>query len=455
MRRFIVPLLAMVLITSLVVAGCRPKPPERPDFPSEMSCGMVVDLSGPNAGMGIRLSTGAEVAVQQMNDWGGIRNMYSMDLEFIVADDGGSPAQAAAEAERLITEEDVIFLMGAWPTAMTIAEVAEEYEVPFICPLSLEPITEQGFEYTFRTTTDAVAKAVQVVAGMTESAEDAGLPPPESCFLMYVPDEQGTPVAEAFKEQAEAAGIEIVGEEIIDTTATSFAAQLAAAEAAAPDLLFTCNYTDDAIILYREMMERETYFPYGVYSWGCGTEDPVFYESLPLEAYEYGFVDETADPIPQVRSYYDWIDEAVQDKIGQDWNAPYIATAYHAVWLVKEGLERMVPPGLTSAPGKGEQIEFSLDLGEFRNNLQFALHKLDINRADVEKVQLPDGSPFLPSLQVLRFDQFDFDDKGQNIYATGIISQNIDGTRWPLYPAGQREKNSPSVVLPIPPWSER
>ncbi len=454
MKRFIVPVLAIMLITSLVVSGCRPKPPERPDFPDEMSCGMIVDLSGPHAEMGKRLSTGAEVAVKQMNEWGGIRNMYSMRLKLVVADDGGSPAQAAAEAERLITEESVIFLLGAWPTAMSIAEVAEEYKVPFICPLDLEPITDHGFEYTFRTTAGAEALATQVVDGMIESADEAGLPPPKNCFMIYVPDTQGTAVAEAFKGQAEAAGIEIVGEEVIDTTLTSFAAQLAVAEAATPDLLFTCNYLDDAIILYQEMMDRESYFPYGVYSWGWGTEDPLFYESLPLEAYEYGFVHEAADTLAEGRSYYDWIDDEVRARIDEDWNMPEIATAYHSIWLVKEALERMVELG-ASLPGKQEEIEFSLELDKFRDYLRIALDNLDVNRALVEKVQLPDGSPFLPALHVLRFEQFSFDDEGQSIYATGIISQNIDGTRWPLYPAGKRGDDSPSVVLPIPPWSER
>jgi hypothetical protein len=454
MKKFIVPLLVIVVVTSLVVSSCRPKPPERPDFPAEMPCGIIVDLSGPNAEMGKRLSAGAEAAIEQMNEWGGIRNMYSMKLELIVADDGGSNAYAAAEAERLINEEGVIFLLGAWPTAMAIAEVAEEYEVPFICPLDLEPITEQGLAYTFRTTAGAEALATQVVAGMTESADEAGLPLPESCFLMYVPDAQGTAVAEAFKERAEAAGIEIVGEEVLDITLTSFAAQLAAAEAAAPDLLFTCNYLDDAIILYQEMMDRKSYFPYGVYSWGWGTEDPAFYESLPLEAYQYGFIHEAADPMARGRSYYDWIDDEVRARIDEEWNIPEIATAYHAIWLVKEALERMVELG-ASLPGQQEEIEFSLELDKFRDYLRIALNNLDLDRALVEKVQLPDGSPFLPALQVLRFEKFTFDDEGQSAYATGIISQNINGTRWPLYPTGKRGDDSPSVVLPIPPWGER
>ena len=87
MKRLIISLLAIVVVIGLVVVSCRPKPPERPEFPEEMPFGMIVDLSGPHAEMGKRLSAGAEIAVEHMNDWGGIRNMYSMHLKLIVADE--------------------------------------------------------------------------------------------------------------------------------------------------------------------------------------------------------------------------------------------------------------------------------------------------------------------------------------------------------------------------------
>jgi len=455
MKQFAIPLLTILVVACLVFSSCRPKPPEIPPYPEEMPCGMVVDLSGPYAEIGKRLRAGAEAGVTQMNGWGGIRNMLSMNLTLIVADDGGSPAQAKAEAERLIAEEEVIYIIGSWPTASAVSEVAEEYKIPFVCILDMEPITERGLEFTFRTTPSAELTASQVVSGMTKSAEETGMSPPESCFLMYVPDDQGNAVAEAFKAHAEASGIQIVGEEIVDKTANSFSSQLSVIEAAEPDLLFTCNYTNDAIILYREMMERQTYFPYGVYSWGEGLEDPAFYEALPQEAYEYGFVHEAADPQPQQHRYYAWVNEAVQAELGYDWNDPQVAGAYHTIWLLKEALERMTPVRRVSRPGTHTGMEFSLDLDKFRSNLQYALSNLAITRADVEKLQLPDGSPFLPALQLLLLDRVEFDNKGQMAYATGIISQNIDGTRWPLFPESQRIDGSPSLILPIPNWHDR
>ena len=456
MKKFVIPLVIVAMVAILIVTGCRPKPPERPEYPAEMPCGMVVDLSGPHAELGKKLSTGAEVGIYQMNEWGGVRNMLSMDLRLIVADDGGSPERAAAEAERLITEEDVIFLLGAWPTAMAVSEVCEEYEVPFICPLSLDPLlTERGYYYTFRYVGTPTDVAGQMVYAMTKSAEEAGLPPPKTCFMEYISDDPSVAVAEAFKPQAEEAGIDIVGEEIVDAAQTTFVPQLTAIEAAEPDLLFSCHYTDDAIILYREMMERETYFPYGVFSWGGGLEDSRFYEALPQPAYEYGFSYETGDPLPQGRRYYDWINSEVKARIGQDWEDYSIGTAYSAIWIIKESLERMTPPSLVSHVGGYKGMEFSLETAEFRDNLRYSLAILVVTRGDTAKIQLPDGTPFLPAMQVMRFNRIEFDETGQSLYGVGMVSQNIGGTRWPLYPEIQREPDSPSVVLPIPPWGER
>lgn len=464
MKKFVIPLLIVAIVAVLIVTGCRPSPPERPDYPDEMPCGMVVDLSGPYAELGKKLSTASEVAIYQMNEWGGIRNMYSMDLRLIVADDGGSPERAAAETERLITEEKVIYVIGAWPTAMAISEVCEENETPFICAWGLDPLlTERGYYYTFRFIGDASDVAGRLASAMTEFAEEAGLPPPQTCFMEYISDDPAVAVAEAFKPLAEEAGIDIVGEAVVDATATTFVPQLIEIEAAEPDVLFSCHYTDDAIILYQEMMDRQTYFPYGVFSCGDGLEDSRFYETLPQAAYEYGFSYETGDPLRQRRHYYDWVNDEIKARLGEDWKDNSVDAAYTAVWVAKEGLEQMTPAGWTSIPGKEafvykagrEQKEFSLDLADFRSNLQYALSQMIVTRGDTLKLELPTGEVLLPALQPMHYYRIEFDETGQNTYGAGAVCQNIDGTRWPLYPETRRESDSPSVVLPIPPWGER
>jgi len=80
---------------------------------------------------------------------------------------------------------------------------------------------------------------------------------------------------------------------------------------------------------------------------------------------------------------------------------------------------------------------------------------MNVTRGDSMKLQLPDATVFLPPLQTMGEYQIKFDETGQNLYGVGMVSQNIGGTRWPLYPETRRESDSPSVVLPIPPWGER
>jgi len=211
------------------------------------------------------------------------------------------------------------------------------------------------------------------------------------------------------------------------------------------------------------MMDRQTYFPYGIFSWGGGLEDSRFYETLPQAAYEYGFTYETGNPLFQRRPFYSWANAEVKSRLGDDWKDYFVSTAYTAVWVAKEGLERMAPPQWTSIPGQeafvyktgGGRQEFSLDLHVFRSNLQYSLSTMDVTRADSMKLELPTAEVFLPPLQTMGYYQIQFDETGENLYGAGEVSQNIGGTRWPLYPEANRESDSPSVVLPIPPWSER
>jgi len=102
-----------------------------------------------------------------------------------------------------------------------------------------------------------------------------------------------------------------------------------------------------------------------------------------------------------------------------------------------------------------ERVEYSSDLATFRENMRTAVAATDISRDSCEMVTLPDGTVFCPPLDVGNYERIVFDENGQSIYSNQTVSQNIDDTRWPLYPEVLRVAGAPSVVLPIPPWNER
>ena len=65
---------------------------------------------------------------------GGLPGLKGAKIELIAADHQGSPEIGAAEAERMITQQKAVALIGAFysSVASTVSQVAERNEIPFI-----------------------------------------------------------------------------------------------------------------------------------------------------------------------------------------------------------------------------------------------------------------------------------------------------------------------------------
>ena len=73
----------------------------------------------------------------------------------VFADNQGSPATGQNQALRLITEEKVVALTGAYQSGITLtaSAIAEKYGIPFVNgELVAANLTERGFKWFFRTT---------------------------------------------------------------------------------------------------------------------------------------------------------------------------------------------------------------------------------------------------------------------------------------------------------------
>ncbi len=115
--------------------------------------GNIIPLSGPSASVGIQGKNAREMAVQEINDAGGIKSMGGAKLEMLYADSKSDPTAGVSAAEQMINSDKVVLLTGCWNSAVTYpaTQVAERYGVPFVVPVSVrDTITERGFKYTFR-----------------------------------------------------------------------------------------------------------------------------------------------------------------------------------------------------------------------------------------------------------------------------------------------------------------
>jgi len=133
----------------------------------EIKIGAIYPLTGPLASSGAEMREALELAADIVNNGakgvpelpfsagGGLPGLKGAKIKLVFADHQGNPQVGASEAERLVNQEKVVALIGAYNSnvTQTASQVAERYKIPFLSAESSSPtLTARGFKYFFRTT---------------------------------------------------------------------------------------------------------------------------------------------------------------------------------------------------------------------------------------------------------------------------------------------------------------
>src|SRR3977135_1760459 len=129
--------------------------------------GVIFPLSGNAASAGVHGKAAIETAVEIINTGSGglgnlpltnnagLKGLGGAKVEVVFADNQGSPAVGQNQALRLITEEKVVALTGAYQSGVTLtaSAIAEISGLPFVNGESVAAnLTERGFKWFFRVT---------------------------------------------------------------------------------------------------------------------------------------------------------------------------------------------------------------------------------------------------------------------------------------------------------------
>ncbi|MCX5917004.1 MAG: ABC transporter substrate-binding protein, partial [Deltaproteobacteria bacterium] len=125
--------------------------------------GSIYPLTGAIASSGLRSKHAVETAIDVINNkydfdipfarTQGIPNLKGAKLQVIWGDSQASPEVGKTEAERLINQEKVPLLLGAYQSSVSKSAsfVAERFKIPFVCAESSSAaLTERGLKYFFR-----------------------------------------------------------------------------------------------------------------------------------------------------------------------------------------------------------------------------------------------------------------------------------------------------------------
>lgn len=252
---------------------------------ADVKIGALYPLSGGLALLGEESYRGLELAVDQINENGGVQG------ETVVLETGDAVDnnQAIGEARRLISQEEVKAIFGTFSSARAIAasQVAQLSQVPYFeLGAVADDVTERGLSYVFRTNPAASNFAETIINMLVESiAPELGIAPSELRIgIIHEDSNYGSSVAKHQRTFAEQEGLNIVMEEHYPASSVDMSSIVLSLQDNEVDIVLQTSYQDDSVLFLRQANERG-YQPKAIIGAGGGysmtpTADAVGHEVI-------------------------------------------------------------------------------------------------------------------------------------------------------------------------------
>jgi len=226
-------------------------------------------LTGTTATFGISTKNGIDMAIQKVNQAGGVLGKQIM---VIVEDDQGKPEEAATTVKKLINQDNVIAIIGEVASSRSLAgaPICQAAGIPMISPASTNPkVTEVG-DYIFRVCfIDPFQGTVMAkFCWNTLQVKSAAI-------LTDIKNDYSVGLAELFARTFTELGGKIVAQESYSEGDIDFKAQLTAIKAKKPETIFIPGYYTEAGLIARQARELGIKV---ILTGGDGWDSPRFLE---------------------------------------------------------------------------------------------------------------------------------------------------------------------------------
>jgi len=265
----------------------------RPVFaqsPKEIVIGALFPMTGASGQTGVDAQHAVNTAVDVINSpheldlplgkGVGLPGLGGAKVKIVYADHQSDPQKGRAEAERLITREKVVALIGTYQSAVavTVSQTAERYGVPFMSADNSSPsLHRQGLKFFFR----AAAHDEMFSTAMFDFFETMRKKGHkiETLALFHEDTIFGTDSANAQTKLAAERGYKIVADIKYRANSPSLSAEVQKLKAANADVLMPSSYTTDSILLVKTMSELG-YKPKAIVAQDAGFAEQSFYNAV-------------------------------------------------------------------------------------------------------------------------------------------------------------------------------
>ncbi len=217
-----------------------------------------------------------ELATIPLGPAAGLPALGGAKIELISVDHQGNPVVGQSETVRLITQEHVVAMLGAYHSsvALTATAASERYGIPFLVADSVAlNITQRGFKWVFRTGPIASDFAKAYTEFLSELKHEGRKI--DSIAVVNENTDYGTSVAGSILEAAKRVGLNVAAQIPYNANGADVSAQVLQLKEKNPDVVIFVSYTSDAI-LYMKTMKELGYLPPMIIGDDAGFSDPSF-----------------------------------------------------------------------------------------------------------------------------------------------------------------------------------
>src|SRR5262245_26028769 len=143
-------LILVLLVVGTALAACGALGRGNAD---KIRVGAVVPLTGRYAAGGEQIKNGYELAVEAINNAGGVSvNGTKIPIELTILDDESDPTKTVQRLETLNSSNNVVAYLGGFGSDLhaAAAGIAEKNKIPYLgVAFALQKVHNQGFKYLF------------------------------------------------------------------------------------------------------------------------------------------------------------------------------------------------------------------------------------------------------------------------------------------------------------------
>ena len=216
--------------------------------------GAPLALTGSLADEGKKQDVVWKMWLDKVNAAGGISvGGKKMQVELVKYDYQSDGQRAAQLAEKLITDDKVDFVLSPFGSGHTkiVATVTERYQTPLLaCASSSEAVFDQTFKYLFGTLSPNGGMTNAMVAFFKTK-----MPGLKRIAVLGRDDVFPKSMAQGLSAAAKSAGLDVTYDQLYAVGTMDHSAAVSAIKATNPDWIYATGYTQDLILIRKQMAD--------------------------------------------------------------------------------------------------------------------------------------------------------------------------------------------------------